>query len=164
MAFASRFSSRPAKSALSVSHSHTTSTFHPSLRRARRLTLSRAALPSSFANHQSRRLVGLVQFLHFLCRCQKQPCTRTTVLCFGSTTSGRPGSFFPCSRNLYPILCSSERTTFSGVVSFPRMRLMFQLRRVLVSRSRIQAYSPVAGSISPTATISIGLMRKSQIS
>ena len=40
-----------------------------------------------------------------------------------------------CRRERNPILCSSERTIFSGIVSLPRMRLMFQERRSLVSRS-----------------------------
>src|ERR1035441_870618 len=127
MAFASRFSSRPAKSALSVSHSHTTSTFHPSLRRARRLTLSRAALPSSFANHPSRRLVGLVQFLHFLCRCQKQPCTRTTVLYFGSTTRGGVGAAVGEKLNLRPPLfrVSQQDKPQLGLFPIHRLRILY---------------------------------------
>src|ERR1041385_1430099 len=53
----------------------------------------RAALPSSLASHDSRRFVGVVQFLHPECRCQKQPWTKTAVLCLGrrmSTETARP--------------------------------------------------------------------------
>jgi len=44
------------------------------------------------------------------------------------TISGVPGRFFLCSLNLYPILCSIDRTIISGFVSLPRIRDMFQLR------------------------------------
>src|SRR5262245_11076241 len=40
-----------------------------------------------------------------------------------------------CRRKRKPSRCSRERTIFSGVVSLPRMRDMFQLRRAAVSRS-----------------------------
>jgi len=55
------------------------------------------------------------------------------------------------SRNLNPIRCNADLTTFSGVVCFPRMRLMFQLRRSLVSLSRI------AGEASMTFASSVGM-------
>jgi hypothetical protein len=45
----------------------------------------------SFPSHHSRRFVGVVQFLHRLCRCQKHPCTKITVLYFGRTMSGLRG-------------------------------------------------------------------------
>lgn len=40
-----------------------------------------------------------------------------------------------CSRKRQPILCSIERTIFSGVVSLLLIRLMFHDRRSFVSRS-----------------------------
>src|SRR5687767_14488378 len=80
------------------SHSQTITDFHPSLRSARRCTLSRAALPVSFSSQNSRRFVGVVQFLHPLWRCQKQPWTKITVLYFGRTISGLPGRFLTCRR------------------------------------------------------------------
>lgn len=124
-------------SVLTVSHSQTTITFHPSFRSARECFRSRAALPLSFASHQVLRCVGVEQPRHPRCRCQKQPWTKTTVRYFGSTISGRPGSFLACRRNRYPIRCKRLRTTLSGVVSLLRIRLIFQLRCFFVSRSRI---------------------------
>ena len=53
-----------------------------------------------------------------------------------STTSGRPGSFRPCRRNLYPMRCNRLRTSISGFVSLPRIRPMFQLRRSRLNLSR----------------------------
>jgi hypothetical protein len=44
-----------------------------------------------------------------------------------------------CRRKRQPIRCNNERTRFSGVVSLPRMRLMFQLRRALLKRSLLAA-------------------------
>lgn len=72
------------------------------MRSPRACTLSLAEFPSSFFIQNSRRFVGVVQFLQPRCLCQKQPCTNTTVRYRGSTTSGRPGNFFPWSLNLYP--------------------------------------------------------------
>lgn len=69
----SRSSKLVANPDLSVSHSHTTTTRHPSFRNARTCTLSLAAFPSSFSTQKLLLFVGVVQFLHPLCRCQKQP-------------------------------------------------------------------------------------------
>lgn len=130
--------SSPARCAL---HSHTTTTLQPASLKAAWFRRSRAAFPSNFSTQKARLLLGVVQFLHPRCRCQKHPWTKTTVLYFGMTMSGRPGSPLPCRRNRYPIRCNRLRTIISGVVSFPRIRLMFQLRRALLSRSAMFKHS-----------------------
>jgi hypothetical protein len=81
------------------------------------------------------------------------------VLYFGRTMSGRATrhlsltlspsdaereseiGILTCRRKRYPILCSSERTIFSGVVSLPRMRDMFHERCCFDKRSRFTAGS-----------------------
>jgi hypothetical protein len=45
-------------------HSHTTLTFHPSLRNAVRAFLSLALFASIFFRHQSARVFGHLKFLH----------------------------------------------------------------------------------------------------
>ena len=131
-------------SARSASHSQTITTRQPSLVKTRLLDLSLLALPPSFVIQNLRLFVGVVQFLQPRCRCQKQPWTKMTVLCLAITISGRPGSFFPCSRNRYPMRCSRLLTTLSGVVSLPRMRDMFHERRALVRRSLFTGWSLTA--------------------
>jgi hypothetical protein len=60
-----------------------------------------------------------------------------------------------CSRKRKPSRCSSERTRFSGVVSLPRMRLMFHERRSRESRSLpfLPLHSPPSLT-RPSATLS----------
>ena len=68
-------------------------------------------------------------------RCQKQPCTKITFLCFGKTISGFPGRLGTWSRNLYPKDRAIFLTKSSGFVFFPWMSAMRLLRSVRVSVS-----------------------------
>jgi len=72
--------------------------------------------------------LGVVHFLQPLCRCQKQPCTNTTVRYFFRTKSGVPGRFLLCSLKRYPIRCRAERSLNSGLVSLPDTRDIIQER------------------------------------
>jgi len=76
---------------------------------------------------------GPAQF-EFTERMLHQPCTSRLPI---SSTNPmlRPGRSFLPSENLKPRRCRSDRTRFSGTVSGPLMRRMFQLRRAAVSLS-----------------------------
>jgi len=52
---------------------------------------SRWMFCSNFLLQKSSRVFGVVVWRHPGCRCQKQPCTNTTVLYLGRTMSGDPG-------------------------------------------------------------------------
>lgn len=93
--------------------------------------LSLVTLPSSFLRHHSLRVFGIRKSLQFLCPCQKQPWTKITVLYFGRTMSGLPGSFLffgPFTVKRSPSPCRIERTMISGFVSLLRIRDIFQER------------------------------------
>ena len=106
------------------SHSNTSITFHPKATRAASFFSSLALFFIIFSVHHSVLVLGMEKYLQFSCPCQKQPCTKMTVLYFGSTMSGFPGSFL--SYNLYrsPFENKNFLTTISGLVSLPLMRLM----------------------------------------
>lgn len=57
-------------------------------------------------------LVGFFDRGHPSCWCQKQPCTKMTILYFGSTISGLPGRSLRLMRNLKPSLWRIERIIF----------------------------------------------------
>jgi hypothetical protein len=84
---------RRTASADRVSHSQKTTTRHPAASRLARTLASRATLPSNFFRQKSGRVLGVAARRQSW-RCQKHPCTKTTVLHLGNTMSGRPGNFF----------------------------------------------------------------------
>jgi hypothetical protein len=90
---------------------------------------------SNFATQKSVLLFGVVATLQPLCRCQKQPCTKTTVLCRGSTRSGLPGRSGRCSRYRSPLACRSLRSTISGLVFRPRILDILSDRWAFVKKS-----------------------------
>jgi len=123
--FASFFISR--FSAL-VSHSQIIITRQPSFFKRRVFRRSRSTFRLNFSCQKASLLFGVLACLQPWCRCQKQPRTSITVLYFGSTISGFPGRSFRCSRKRYPIPCSNDLTSLSGLVFSDRIRLIFQLR------------------------------------
>ena len=76
------------------SHSQTTKERQPKARRALRFRLSRSAFPKSFVDQNRGRVSGSFERGHFLCACQKQPCTNTAFFLLGITMSGHPGRLF----------------------------------------------------------------------
>ncbi len=102
------------------SHCHTMITRQPRFLNSFCLSLSRSMFWLNFSFQNSTLVDGVVEYLQFVCLCQKQPCTKITVRCFGNTISGVPGSSFTWILNLYPNRCSRERIFFSGLVFFPR--------------------------------------------
>lgn len=131
-----RLISPATRSISDVSHSQTTCTRHPSATKAATFRSSRRALPSSLLRQNSRRVFGSRFALQPSCRCQKQPCTKTTFRRDRNTRSGRPGKSFACSRYRYPIPCTRRRTSNSGLVSFERILLINSLRWRAESWSR----------------------------
>lgn len=73
-------------------------------------------------------LLGITAYLQPSCWCQKQPCTKMTVLYFGSTISGLPGRSLRLMRNLKPSLWRIDRIIFSGLVSLLLIRDITWLR------------------------------------
>ncbi len=100
-----------------VWHSQTTNTSHPSFLRDRFTLASRALFLSNFLSQNARRVDGMDRPLRQLCRCQKQPWTKTTFIRPEKTRSGEPGRCLECSLNRYPRRCASLRTISSGAVS-----------------------------------------------
>lgn len=117
---------------LSSAHVQTTATRHPADSSAFRFLRSRSTFASNFETQNLVLLDGVVAYLQPLCRCQKQPCTKTTARYLGRTRSGLPGRSLPCSLNLKPRPCSRLRSTCSGCVSAPRIPAII---RDLVARS-----------------------------
>ena len=83
---------------------------------------------ANFAFQNSTFVFGIDAFTHLECRCQKQPCTKTTVFRAGITISGLPGNLLSCRLNRMPDRCRNDRTFSSGTVFFARMRPMSKLR------------------------------------
>ena len=77
------------------------------------------------------------------CPCQKQPLTNITVRHLRITMSGRPGNDFTYSRYRNPCRHNHRRTTISGLVSRPLMRLIQRCRcsGVILSAIAMQNYS-----------------------
>lgn len=118
-------------------HCQTTRYFHPRARSFRLFILSRAALPSIFVRQNVLRVAGIEARLHLLWPCQKQPWTKITRLCRGSTMSGRPGKRFSYRRNRYPMRRIIERTRLSGAEFFDPILRMISERSLLVKTSAI---------------------------
>lgn len=142
-----RFDSRVARACLSsVLHSHTTITCQPRLRNCLATVRSRSMFASNFVFQNLTRDFGMYAYLQPGCRCQKQPCMKTTVFRLGSAISGRPGRSGACRRNRNPSRRRTELTTISGCVSRPRIRDMFVLlccwvSLSVMSQSNFQAHS-----------------------
>jgi hypothetical protein len=90
--------------------------------------LSRLRFAANFLAQYSGLVRGTDASRQRPCRCQKQPCTRMTARCAGSTMSGVPGSDFTLTRNRNPLRWSALRTVRSGPVPDPRMLRMMRLR------------------------------------
>jgi len=130
-----RFTDRPRP----TSHSHTVKTRQPSALSSRVFRTSRSTFVENLFFQNCALFVGIVVLSQLWWRCQKQPCTKTTIRYFGNTISGFPGRSLRCRLNRYPRVCKAERTAISGTVSRPRMRDMFQLLRSGDSRSFVMA-------------------------
>jgi len=77
-------------------------TRQPIARSFLRFCLSRATLYSNLGSQKLNLDFGMTYWRQFLCRCQKQPCTKIAFLCGPNDRSGCPGSFRTCKRYLYP--------------------------------------------------------------
>lgn len=111
-----------------ISHSHTTMGNQPAFLSKEMLVSSRRTFASNLLLQNADLDFGVYAYLHPGCRCQKQPWTKTTALYLGKTISGFPGSLLSVILYLYPKRWSIERTASSGLVFFPRMSDIFQLR------------------------------------
>lgn len=118
-----------------VSHPQIVRHRHPAFRRAATFFLSLVTFNSNLRIQNSTLLFGIPAYRQPRCRCQKQPCTKTTVRYFGRTISGFPGNSLPCKRYRNPRACKYFRTVNSGVVFSPRIRDISQLRRLTDRRS-----------------------------
>ena len=109
-------------------HSQIVRTAQPAFRSALSFRRSRATLSLNFFVQNSTRVLGVVAFAQLLCRCQKQPLTKTTVRYFGRTMSGVPGRSLRCKRKRRPRACSICRTAISAPVSERLTARMTSLR------------------------------------
>ena len=116
-------------------HSQTMSTRQPWRRRRRRCFRSFVTFRANFSAQNLRWVLWVDAILHPLCRCQKQPWTRTTALYLGRTMSGLPGREDTLSRKRYPAQCRRLRTLRSGPVFLPRILDMRSLRSEMVNVS-----------------------------
>lgn len=150
-------------------HCHTTKTFQSLFLYSAITSLSLIRFAESFLSQKSTLLFGLDDFLHPSCWCQKQPCTKITVLYLGSTISGLPGRSLRLMRNLKPSLWRIDRIIFSGLVSLLLIRDITWLRFSGEKTSMSWAYQncvvitilhlpaaclPTFHSISPTPPLS----------
>lgn len=93
-------------------------TVHPACDNRKLIFSSRSLFASILARHHSAFFFGHVPWIGQ--PCQKQPSTNTTTRALGKTMSARlrmSGSGATCTRYRRPILCSAERSNFSGAVS-----------------------------------------------
>jgi hypothetical protein len=111
-----------------VSHSQMTKTRQPNRRSCTSTFRSLCLFSTIFARQKRRFVPGFAARRHPECECQKQPCTKTTVSCRRSTTSGRPGRIATLTLNRRPWRWRRLRTILSGVVSRTRIRAMCALR------------------------------------
>jgi hypothetical protein len=123
-------------------HSQATITLQPAARSCLAVQRSRATFRSNFATQKSVLLFGVVAILQPECRCQKHPCTNTTVRKRGKTRSGLPGRFAACSLYRRPSPCSTFRRAISGLVSRPLIRLM-RSERPAGDRKSAMPYSQI---------------------
>lgn len=110
-----------APSPLRNPHSQSMRTRHPLSRSCRWSLASRSMFASNLARHLSLLLAGVLVRRHLGCRCQKQPCTKMTSRCLGSTISGLLGKCLTFKRKRNPHRCRYRRTCNSGRVFSLRM-------------------------------------------
>lgn len=114
------------------SHSQITITFQPNTWSFISASLSRSQVALIFCSHHSERVLGSTKQRQPLCPCQKQPFTKITVLYLGRTMSGFPGRVFTFRRYRNPLANRNLRTSISGWVCLPLIRLMLKLRVIWV--------------------------------
>lgn len=131
--------SRVVSRSLPSSHSQSVMTFQSSCSSCRRFLVSRSTLPLILFCQKAVLDFGIPASLQSVCPCQKQPFTKTTIRFFLMTMSGRPGKVV-CMRYLIPWLNRNCRTNSSGLVFFPLIRDIFQLRFAGVSLSAISIH------------------------
>jgi hypothetical protein len=120
----SRISTSDKRPGPRIEHSQTTITRHPALRSLEIAWRSRSAFRAIFSVQKSVRVDGILHNVQpWLC--QKHPCAKITARRAGNTKSGRPGRSRRCKRKRRPLACKPLRSTISGFVSRPRIRLMF---------------------------------------
>lgn len=119
-------------------HSQTIRTRRPTSRSARTALSSRNCVASSLLFQNAARVFGNIEFAH-PCECQKQPCTKIAVRCFGKTISGFPGKSFLCNRNRKPFRCNQLRTNISGFVFLPLIAAIFRDRAAVTGGSAFGA-------------------------
>jgi len=124
-------------------HSHTVATRQPSCLRSASFRRSRATFSLNFCCQNLRFDDGVAARMQAGCRCQKQPCTKTTARYLGNTKSGLPGRSFTFSLYLNPARCIAALRTRSGSVSRPRIPAII--------RDRVAASTMSAISFSPSS-------------
>lgn len=137
-----------------VSHPQIVRHRHPAFRNATAFFLSLATFNSNLRIQNSTLLFGIPAYRQPRCRCQKQPCTKTTVRYFGRTISGLPGNSLLCKRYRNPRACKNFLTVSSGVVFSLRTRDISQLRRFADNRS-IPERPPLTSNCQSDTSMSI---------
>jgi len=102
-----------------ISHSHTTSTFHPSFSRRSIFCWSLSIFFKILFFQKFVFDFGILNAGQSVWPCQKQPWTKITVLYFGRTISGVPGYRRSLIRYLNPFEKRNFLTIISGLVFFP---------------------------------------------
>lgn len=125
-----------------TAHSHTTATRQPSSLRFASFRRSRATFSLNFCCQNLRLDEGVAASLQPECRCQKQPCTKTTARYIGKTKSGFPGKLFTFNRYLNPARCIADLRTRSGSVSHPRIPAIIRDRVLASTMSAISSPPP----------------------
>ena len=115
------------RSRRSRAQAQTTIRFHPAFRQAASFRRSRRTFRDHFSIQNAMLLFGMVESAQPW-RCQKQPRMSMIVRARATTMSGRPVNRLSQTRKRHPAAKIRCRTSFSGFVSLPRIRLMSALR------------------------------------
>ncbi len=102
-----------------ASHSQTTKHSHPIAARRAACSASRSVFRVSFGSQYSCWVFGTVAKRRPGCECQKHPFKQIAFRRRPKTISGVPGKPRPWIRKRYPIACSIERKSNSGLVFLP---------------------------------------------
>lgn len=129
-------------SPLSISHCHTTNAVQPSSRSRDSLRRSLATFASNFLAQKFACVFGIEDSRQPSCRCQKHPCTKTTILAFEKTRSGVPGSESTCSRYRSPARWSWRLRRSSGAVFILGTARMIRLRVARSTESTSSSRGP----------------------
>lgn len=130
------------------SHSQSTKTRYPAVRRSFSFRRSRFLFPRSFSLQYGAFDFGFDASAHLPCECQKQPWTKIAHRPFWLARSGLPGNVVTWVRKRRPRACTAARVSSSGRVFLDLMRAIIcdrvsgSLRRrgaSLGSRERICA-------------------------